>query len=647
MKSLFVSLAAGLAAFSPQPSAGQDWRHWGGDLGGRRFADAPQLTPERVRGLTEAWRFRTGDATDGDEYFGRASTFKATPILVDDKLVLSSPFNRVFALDPTTGEQVWRFDPQVDFSIKYAEMFTARGVAAHTDPAAAGAPCGTRIFLGTLDARLIALDAATGERCDAFGDGGEIDLAKGVGRVRRGEYSVTSPPTVVGDVVVVGSSIGDNGLAKLEDGTVRAFDVRTGAMKWRFNPVPRSPDDPGAETWVDESFEKSGAGNVWSVMAADAARDLVFLPTTSPSPDFFGGLRPGNNAPANSLVALRASTGELVWSYQIVRHDLWDYDLAAQPVLADIAIDGAVRPVIAQATKTGFVFVLDRETGAPIHAVEERAAPASDVPGEKAAPSQPVPTIRLHEIGPDLPPIYAANDEHVAQCEAMLDGARYEGIFTPPSLDGTIVYPGNPGGVNWGSMAMDDAAGVALVAVNRLPTLVKLIPRRDFRRLKRDGRLNGVDARYTAQRGAPFGMARFELFNDASGFHCFEGPWSTLVAVDLATGETVWEAPLGRNPRLAEDDPAAAWGYFANGGPALSSGGVAFVATQYDRMLRGFDASDGSVIWSAELPAGPQATPMIFERDGDAYVVITAGGATEDGGPGDYVVGFRLPQGAD
>ncbi len=636
----FISLAACL----PLQAVAQDWPHWGGDLGGTRFADVPILTPETVGGLEEAWRFRTGDSTDGTGYFGKSSSFKSTPILIADRLVFSTPFNRVVALDPVTGDELWRFDPEVDFTVEYSEMFTSRGVAAHVAPGGPGdTPCRARVFLGTLDARLIAVDAATGTRCPEFGKAGEVDLTSGIRRVRRGEYSVTSPPIVVNGVVVVGSSIGDNGAARLEDGTVRGFDALTGELLWSFNPVPVRADDPGAETWPDESYRQTGAANVWSVMAADAERDLVFLPTSSPSPDFFGGERPGDNLHANSVVALRATTGELVWAYQIVRHDLWDYDLASQPLLADIDLDGVSTPVVLQATKMGFVFVLHRETGEPIHAVEDRPVPASDVPGEAAVATQRFPALQLHEIDDDLPPIFAVDEAHVAKCEEMLGNARYEGIFTPPSLDGTVLFPGNPGGVNWGSMAAHAVDGVAVVAVNRLPTVVKLIPRREFRPLREAGLFNGVEAQFTSQSGTPYGMARFELFNDESGFHCLEGPWSTLVAVDLATGETRWEAPAGRRPGIDSDHPAADWGYFANGGPVVTSGGLVFLATQYDRMLRAYDLQDGSVVWSEDLPAGPQATPMVYERGGDAYVVLTLGGLTADGAQGDHVVAYRLP----
>jgi len=642
MRTTWIWLVA-IAALSPFEALAQGWPHWGGDIGGTRFAHAPTLTPETVGDLEEVWRFRTGESSDGEDYFGKTSSFKSTPILVSGRLIFSTPFNRVIALDPGTGDELWRFDPEVDFGIEYSEMFTSRGVAGFVAPdGPVGRPCRSRIFLGTLDARLIAIDAADGERCQEFGEAGEVDLSEGIRRVRRGEYSVTSPPTVVNGVVIVGSSIGDNGAARLEDGTVRGFDALTGEVLWSFDPIPKRPGDPGAERWPDRSYRGTGAANVWSVMSADAERDLVFLPTTSPSPDFFGGERPGENRHANSVVALRATTGEFVWAYQIVHHDLWDYDLAAQPLVADIDIDGVSTPIVAQATKMGFVFVLNRETGEPVHPVVDRAVPASDVPGETAAATQRFPAIRLHATDPELPPIFELDDAHVARCEAMMEGARYEGIFTPPSLEGTLLFPGNPGGVNWGSMAMSEADGVAVVAVNRMPTLVKLIPRREFRRRKLDEILNGVEAQFTDQDGTPFGMARFELFNDESGFHCLEGPWSTLVALDVASGDTLWEVPAGRRPGIDADHPAAEWGYYANGGPVITSGGVVFLATQHDRTLRAYDLPTGRVSWSVRLPAGPQATPMVYEWNGAAHVVLTLGGRTESGDLGDYVVAYRL-----
>lgn len=646
----FLTLIGCAATLTPclvqaQNADAAGWPHYGGALDGARYSAGTALTRKTVGQLREVWRYRTGDAADGKLHFGKPSSFKATPILFDGKLIFPTGFNRVIALDPVTGAPLWRFDPHVDLSVNYAEMFTARGVAAWSDTAAMdGDGCAHRVFLGTLDARLIAIDARTGTRCPGFGSGGAIDLSQGVRNFRRGEYSVTSPPTVVGDLVVVGSSIGDNGGVALDRGIVRAFDARTGRLRWTFDPIPAGKAGADARGWPADSARRTGGANVWSVMAADAERDLIFLPTTSPSPDFFGGERMGDNRHANSVVALRASTGELVWAYQTVRHDLWDYDLAAQPMLVDLTIAGKKRAALVQAGKTGFIFVLDRETGQPLTPVEDRAVPASDVPGERAAAAQPFPLIQLHPTKAALPPIWNHSAAHVAKCRAMMAGVRYAGIFTPPSLAGTLLFPGNPGGVNWGSMAYHPGGNIALVAVNRLPTVVKLIPRADFGRLRDGKMLNGVPAEFTAQSGTPFGMARYELFNPESGLHCLEGPWATLVALNLSTGEKLWEVPAGTAPGVDPTSPAAQWGYFANSGPIVTAGGVAFLATQYDRKLRAYDAATGGIVWSASLPAGPHATPMTFEQAGRPYVIVTAGGATEDGKErGDYVIAFALP----
>ena len=487
-----------------------------------------------------------GALVDRAGFDGNPSRFLATPILVRGKLIASTGFNRVFALDAATGEEVWTFDPGVDFARPYSEMFTSRGVAAWQDAASDG-PCSVRVLLGTLDARLIALDAETGAPCPEFGERGTVDLSAGIRRYYPLDYSVTSPPTVVGGLVVVGSAVGDNGSAEVQPGVVRAYRVRDGSLAWAWDPIPRSEGHPGTDSWPEVRGNRTGGANVWGVTSADAERDLVFLPTTSPSPDFYGGKRLGDNAYANSVVALRASTGEFVWGYQTVRHDLWDYDLAAQPLLFDhAAADGSSRPAVAQATKTGFVFVLDRTTGESLHPVEERAVPPSDVPGEEVAATQPFPRLRLHET--DARPLWFwdFNAEHLAACRRMVSGVRYEGIFTPPSLTGALAYPGNAGGTNWSSMAYHGPSRIAYAVANRTPTIVKLIPRRQFPAAKRRGTLNGARAQHTEQDGTPYGMARFDLLHN--GLPCLEGPWSTLVVLDLDAGEVVWERPLGTTP---------------------------------------------------------------------------------------------------
>ena len=618
------------------------WSHYGGSLAGDRYASPSRMTPETVNRLVPVWTYRTGDTASGEEFDGEPSRFRATPILFEGKLIASTGFNRVFALDPGTGKEIWTFDPRVDFSRKYSEMFTSRGVAAWKESADKSGPCRARVFLGTLDARLIAIDADTGELCADFGKEGEVDLSAGIRRYRKRDYSVTSPPAVVGNLVIVGSAIGDNGAAHLESGVVRAYDVRDGSLVWAWDPIPRSEDHPGATSWSKPKGNRTGGANVWSVMSADPERDLVFLPTTSPSPDFYGGERLGDNAFANSVVSLRASTGEFVWGYQTIRHDLWDYDLASQPLLFEhLSSDGTRRPAIAQATKTGFVFVLDRTTGEPLHPIEDREVPKSSVPGEVAAEKQRFPKLRLHDTDARPLQLWNFNEEHLAACKTLLAGVRYEGIFTPPSLDGTLLYPGNPGGTNWGSMAYDRGSRIGYLVVARWPTIVKLIPRNKFRAAEREGTLNGAEAQHTEQNGTPYGMARTDLVHNH--LPCLKGPWSTLVAVDLDAGEVLWERAVGTTPWVDVGEDASKWGYINSGGPIVTEGGVVFLATTYDNMLRAYDGSQGNEIWNWELPAGAHSTPMGYRHDDMDYVVVTAGGDLTSGiGRGDHVIAFRL-----
>lgn len=615
---------------------GDGWRHYGGDPGGTRFVADSIVTAANVGELRPAWRFRTGDA--GGLRATHRWRFKATPVLAGGRLFFSSGTNRVFALDAATGEPLWVFDPGVDFSIDYAEMYTSRGVSLWRDEAAAAdAPCASRVLLGTLDARLIALDAADGERCRGFGDGGEIDLARGIVNFRPGEYGLTSPVAVAGDVIVVGSSIGDNGAVELEPGVVRGFDAKTGEPLWSWDPVPRDAGAPGASSWGADGGG-TGAANVWSVMSTDLERNLVFLPTTSPSPDFYGGRRPGRNRYANSVVALRLDSGRPVWDFQVVRHDLWDYDLAAQPLLTAIDSEDGTREVVVQATKMGHVFVLDRETGEPVFPVTERRVPQSDVRGEASVTTQPVPTAPppLH---PETVRPWDHSPSHREFCAALLDGVRYDGMFTPPSLEGTLLFPGNGGGTNWGGMAVHAGDDVAVLAQNRMPTVVTLIPRAEFDRRRRGE--DPVDVQYTAQHGTPFGMSRYHLYNPENGLPCLEGPWSELIALDLRRGTVRWRRPLGTLPALEDHPRASSWGTQSAGGPIVTSTGLVFIAPRFTRELLAYRLADGEIAWRGELPAMATATPMSYVRDGAQYVVIAAGGDVS-GEPADYLVAFRL-----
>ncbi len=422
---------------------GEGWSFYGGDPGGSRYSSASQISRENVAQLKVAWTFHTG-ALQQQTNLIRKAAFEATPILVDDKLFLTTPYDQVLALNPTTGEKLWDFDPHVDLTKDYSEV-TSRGVSAWRDSEAkAGEPCALRIFFGTLDARLIALDAETGKLCSSFGTAGIIDLSADASTTPewRGGYQVTSAPAIAQNLVITGSSIADNWKVDVGRGIVRAFDARTGKLRWTWDPIP----------WSVETTPHTGAGNAWSTLSVDAEYDLVFIPTGSASPDYFGGIRPGDNKWANSVVALRASTGKFVWGFQVVHHDLWDYDLASQPTLFTWK-DGT--PAVVINTKMGHVFVLNRLTGVPLLPIEERPVPKSDIAGEKSWPTQPFSTISLVPEKIAQEELWGKSPDDVKWCQEKIKASRSEGIFTPPSLKGSVVFPGNVGGVNWGSAAYD------------------------------------------------------------------------------------------------------------------------------------------------------------------------------------------------
>jgi quinoprotein glucose dehydrogenase len=623
MKKLMLVFSFVLAS-SANAQDSAEWRYYGRDAGGARHSPLKQINRENVRRLQTAWTYHTGEIPQG-----RQRSFEATPLMLDGILYFITPLGKVLALDPATGREIWKYDAQVNPQTRFGD-FTSRGVSTWVDSRKRPDEfCRRRIFAPAVDARLIALDAATGRLCPDFGDAGIVNLRTGLRNTpqNNSEYEVTSPPAIVGDLVITGSAVADNNRIDAASGEVRAFDARTGALRWSWDPVPQDSADRAYRSWQGSNARRTGGANTWSVIAADTARDLIFVPTSSPSPDYYGGERTGDNRYANSVVALRASTGKVVWHFQTVHHDLWDYDNASPPALFTITRNGQRIPVVAQANKSAFLYVLHRETGEPVFPVTERPVPQSDVAGEQTAPTQPFSSIEpLSPQRFNIASLLALDSVSRAYCTNRLAGLRNEGVFTPISLRGTIMFPSNIGGAHWGGLAYDAAREVVVAPVNTAVAIARLIPEAEFNpdSARADGSRTG--AQYTRMRGTGFWMRR-EIVRAPNGL-CTPPPLGLLVAVSMKTGRKVWETPLP-TPNL--------------GGAIVTAGDLVFFGGTADKRFRAFDVVNGRELWSAELPAGGKATPMTYFYRGRQYVVIAAGGDGEFFGAADALIAFALP----
>ena len=620
-----------------------DWPNYGRTPGGDRHSPLTQISRANVSKLELAWEYKTGEAAVET---GNPTALEATPLVIDGVMYLATPLGKVIALDPLTGREIWTREIPVERKRRFGDWVN-RGVSFWKDPKAkSGSPCAARVIMGVVDARLALLDARDGTFCKGFGKEGIVNLLDGMRNTQSfgDEYEQTSPPAVIGDLIVVGSAIADNNSNVGASGEVRAFDARTGALRWTWHPVPQDPQDPAYASWQGKEAHRSGGANTWSIIAADPKRDLVFLPTTSPAVDYYGVTRLGDNRYANSLVALRASTGKVVWHFQTVHHDLWDYDNAAPPALITLP-DG--RDAVLQGTKTAQLFAFDRATGAPIFPVKEVPVPKSDVPGEVTSPTQPLSTLwnGIRTLTAD--DIWGATPEDLAECRARFATLRYDGPFTPPSEKGSVQLPANIGGSHWGGVAYDSERGIAIVPTNRLAAVVKLIPRDTWKEM-REKLTSGerVGKEFTDMQGTPYIMQR-EIWLSSRRSPCTAPPFGSLTAVSLATGKTLWDVPLGTSEGLEKIGipPLPPDTGMANlGGAITTAGGLVFIGATLDAYLRAFDVETGKELWKFKLPAAGKATPMTYlGKDGRQYVVISAGGDGKSWGKADSVMAFALP----
>lgn len=637
---LFGLLAAlcGAAALA-RPAAVDDGQLYTGDPGGRHYSPLAQINRDNVGSLEVAWVFRSGDVERHGDAMA-ATSAQSTPILLPrnagESLVFCTPFDRVIALAPGSGQQRWTFDPAIDR--RGDRPFRCRGVAYAEEPRAApGGPCRHRLYLATHDRRLWAVDATDGTPCTGFGEDGSVALY-GQDGFARGDVSTSSPPVVAGGVVIAGSTVIDFARAQTPRGTVQAFDSFTGKLRWQFDPLSGQAD--------------SGSANVWAPISVDAGNGMLYLPTSAPSPDYYGVLRPGDNRYANSIVALDLASGALRWHFQHVRHDLWDYDTPAQPILFDWRRDGVAVPALVQVTKQGFVFILNRLTGESLWEITEQPVPPSAIAGEVTAPTQPKPIAPPQLLDPFLMPeeAWGLTPWDRAACRRQLAELDNLGLFTPLSERLTLMYPGSLGGANWGGGAIAEGSGTLLVNVNNVAFTGRLVPGAASQPAK-DGRDHPAAGKRmeVAMQGTPYSVDIGSLVSPL-GIPCNAPPWGKLVSVDLYRGVINWEVPLGS---VHEMGPVTLpfhveWGTPNLGGGIATAGGLFFIAATMDRQFRAFDSDTGATLWRHTLPVDATATPMTYRYRGRQHVVINAGGhAMFQRGHGDYLLAFALPAGAE
>ncbi len=634
--------------------AAQDWLHYGGDAGGSNYSGLDQINRENVANLELAWQFSAAEIAEYPERRLMLG-FNGQPLLLPEdagqSLVMCTALNRIVALDPVTGAERWKYDPEIDIGPP-SDRLICRGLAYRKDDAvAAGKACRHSLYMGTKDLRLVAVDALTGIPCAGFADNGELnlmpDIHGDIPELNIGDVQFIAPPVVVGHTLITGFA--DNTKFWRMDspsGAVRAYDARNGELRWIFDPVPRNAGDPEAASWDPEALQKTGGANAWAMISVDEARNMVFVPTATAGPNNYGGERIGENRYANSVVALDAATGNVVWHFQMVHHDVWDLDIPSQPILVDIQKDGETIPVVIQLTKMGLVFVLHRETGVPVFPVEERAVPTDGVvPGEVLSPTQPFPVVPepLGKVGITLDDAWGYTAIDRSGCRSEMEKFRLGGLYTPPTLQGTLMMPGASIN-NWGGAAYDPATNLLVLPISQAPTFLRMFVTADIPPEVLDKPRIGPIGPPTPIAGSDYAYQMAPLLSMFMT-PCVAPPWGELAAMDMETGELRWRHPLGVIDKLARMPLPLEWGTPLAGGPIVTASGLIFIGATGDERFRAFDIETGEKLWETFIPSAAMANPISYEIDGKQYIAVMAGGHMfkYSLNIADYLVVFTLP----
>ncbi|MCU4100281.1 pyrroloquinoline quinone-dependent dehydrogenase [Enterobacter hormaechei subsp. steigerwaltii] len=610
------------------------WDSFHGQLNAQKYSPLTQITADNVGKLTKVWEFHTGDVSDG-KGDTPATVWSATPIFANDTLYIGTPFDRLIALDPGTGKEKWHYDTKSSRKALTQPVLKNRGVSYwQAKNPLTGEACQKMVYMGTVDGKLFALDADSGKPCSGFANNGVLDLNQWNTVNAKYPLSVLQPPTVVGNHLLVGWAGKDWAYAEAPPGTVFSVNAQTGKLEWTFEAIPA------------EIRKRTGTANVWTHMSADEANGLVYLPVSSPSPNYWGGNRVDAIPLGTSTTALDINTGKVVWSRQWVHHDVWDYDINSAPTLMDITVDGKQIPALVQATKQGFLFVVNRLTGEDVWPIEERPVPQGDgsVQGEVLSPTQPFPTKPAPLLDQSKKPEIWKLADIVGggQCSRLWDNLTYEGMYTPPTTkgEGTLTYPDSAGGVQWGGVAFDPQKQIAIVNTSHIVQYVKLYSREDYDNADKD---SGNESGFAPQEGAPYGM-RLLVASNWLGMPCWQPPFGEIVALDMHTGDVKWRRPVGASQQYGFFMPES-WGSPTIGGPAVTAGGVIFIGASMDAKVRAYSVESGEELWSDQAEAPAVANPSVYEYKGRQYVAFVAGGNTilKDQ-VGDQVVVYVLPE---